>query len=60
VRAHYPEVDLELLKMLPPTPSGRVDMDALYAACRDTTNCIARQIITESDRQRANRDAVVR
>jgi hypothetical protein len=26
VRAHYPEVDLELLKMLPPTPSGRVDM----------------------------------
>jgi hypothetical protein len=35
VRAHYPEVDLELLKMLPPTPSGRVDMDALYAICRD-------------------------
>jgi hypothetical protein len=34
VRAHYPEVDLELLKMLPPTPSGRVGMDALYAACR--------------------------
>jgi hypothetical protein len=32
VRAHYPEVDLELVKMLPPTPSGRVDMDALYAA----------------------------
>jgi hypothetical protein len=60
VRAHYPEVDLELLKMLPPTPSGRVDMDALYAACRETADCIARQIITESDRQRANRDAVVR
>jgi hypothetical protein len=59
VRAHYPEVDLELLKMLPPTPSGHVDMDALYAACRETTDCIARQIITESDRQRANRDAVV-
>jgi hypothetical protein len=26
VCAHYPEVDLELVKMLPPTPSGRVDM----------------------------------
>jgi hypothetical protein len=59
VRAHYPEVDLELVKTLPPTPSGRVEMDALYAACRETTDCIARQIITESDRQRANRDAVV-
>jgi hypothetical protein len=59
VRAHYPEVDLELVKMLPPTPSGRVDMDALYVACRETADCIARQIITESDRQRANRDAVV-
>jgi hypothetical protein len=59
VRAHYPEVDLELVKMLPPTPIGRVDMDALYAACRKTTDCIARRIITESDRQRANRDVVV-
>jgi hypothetical protein len=59
VRAHYPEVDMELVKMLPPTPSGRVDMDAHYAACRQTTDCIARQIITESDRQRANRGAVV-
>jgi hypothetical protein len=58
VRAHYPEVDLELLKMLPPTLSGRVDMDALYATCRETADCIARQIITESDRQRANRDVV--
>jgi hypothetical protein len=42
VRAHYPEVDLELMKMLPPTPSGHVDMDALYAACRETADCIAR------------------
>jgi hypothetical protein len=58
VRAHYPEVDLELLKMLLPTPSGRVDMDDHYAACRKTANCIARQIITESDHQRANRDAI--
>jgi hypothetical protein len=59
VRAHYPEVDLELLKMLPPTPSGRVDMDALYAACRETVDCIARQIITESDRQRVNQAGLV-
>jgi hypothetical protein len=42
VRAHYPEVDLELLKMLPPSPSGHVDMDHHYAACRDTADCIAR------------------
>jgi hypothetical protein len=59
VRAHYPEVDLELLKMLPPTPSGRVDMDALYATCRETADCITRQIITESDRQRANQAGLV-
>jgi hypothetical protein len=59
VRVHYPEIDLELLKALPPTPSGRVDMDPHYAACKDTTDCIARQIITESDRQRANQGVVV-
>jgi hypothetical protein len=40
VRAHYPEIDLELLKTLPPTPSGHVDMDALYATCRETADCI--------------------
>jgi hypothetical protein len=50
MRVHYPEIDLELLKILPPTPSGRVDMDPHYAAYKDTANCIARQIITESDR----------
>jgi hypothetical protein len=33
---------LKLLKTLPPTPSGRVDMDHHYAACRDTTDCITR------------------
>jgi hypothetical protein len=55
VHAHYPEIDLELLKALPLTPSGRVDMDHHYAACRYTADCIARQIITKSDRQRANR-----
>jgi hypothetical protein len=54
VRAHYPEVDLELLKALPPSPSGRVDMEHHYAACRGTADRIAQQIITESDRQRAN------
>jgi hypothetical protein len=42
MRARYPEVDMELVKMLPPTPSGRVDMESLYAACRQTTDCIAR------------------
>jgi hypothetical protein len=55
VHVHYPEIDLELLKTLPPTPSGRVDMDPHYAACEATAKCIARQIITESDRQRANK-----
>jgi hypothetical protein len=54
VRVHYPEIDLELLKTLPPTPSGHVDMDPHYAACKATADCIARQIITESDRQRVN------
>jgi hypothetical protein len=58
VRVHYPEVDLELLKALPPTPTGHVDMDPHNAICRDTADCIARQIITESDRQRANRGVV--
>jgi hypothetical protein len=58
VRVHYPEIDLELLKALPPTPSGRVDMDPHYAACRDTADCIARQIITESDHQRVNQGVV--
>jgi hypothetical protein len=58
VHAHYPETDLELLKTLPPTPSGRVDMDDHYAACREMADCISRQIITESDHQRANRDVV--
>jgi hypothetical protein len=42
VRAHYLEIDLELLKTLPPTPSGHVDMENHYAACRDMADCIAR------------------
>jgi hypothetical protein len=57
VRVHYPEVDFELLKMLPPTPNGRVDMEPHYAACKAMVDCIARQIITESDRQRVNQGA---
>jgi hypothetical protein len=58
VRAHYPEVDLELLKMLPSSPSGRYNMDHHYATCRTTGDCIARQISVESDRQRANQGVV--
>jgi hypothetical protein len=42
MRAHYPEVDMELVNMLPPSPSGHVDMDADYAACRQTADCIVR------------------
>jgi hypothetical protein len=34
--------------------SGRVDMDPHYAAYKATADCIVRQIITESDRQRVN------
>jgi hypothetical protein len=34
VRARYPKVDMDLVKTLPPTPSGRVEMDAHYSACR--------------------------
>jgi hypothetical protein len=59
MHVHYPKIDLELLKMVPPTPNGRVDMDPHYAACKATTDCIARQIITKSDRQRANKGVVV-
>jgi hypothetical protein len=54
VRAHYPEIDLELLKTLPPSPSGRCNMEHHYAACRGTDDCIVRQIVIESDQQRAN------
>jgi hypothetical protein len=57
VRAHYPEIDLDLLKTLPPSPSGRYNMEHHYAACRGTGDCIARQIVVESDRQRASQGA---
>jgi hypothetical protein len=42
VRAHYPEIDIELLKTLPPSPSGRYNMEHHYATCRGTCDCIAR------------------
>jgi hypothetical protein len=54
VRVHYPEVDMELLKRLSPTPSGRVDMVAHYSACKGTADHIAGQIIFESDQQRTS------
>jgi hypothetical protein len=56
VLVHYPEVDMELVKNLPPTPSGRVDMTTHYSTCRQAADCIASQIIVESDQQRAGRD----
>jgi hypothetical protein len=59
VQARYPEVDMNLVKTLPPTPSDRVEMTAHYSACRRTTDCIATQIISESDHQRASRDLLV-
>jgi hypothetical protein len=41
MRVHYPEVDMELVKRLPSTPSGRTDMTVHYAACQQATDCIA-------------------
>jgi hypothetical protein len=59
VRACYPEVDMNLVKALPPTPSGHVEMTAHYSACRQTADFIATQIISESDHQRVIRDPLV-
>jgi hypothetical protein len=59
VREHYPEVDMNLVKTLPPTPSGHVEMAAHYSACRQAADCIVTQIISESDHQRASRDPLV-
>jgi hypothetical protein len=59
VHVHYPKVDMELLKGLPQTPSGRVDMVAHYSACKGTTDYIAGQIITESDQQRTSGNPVL-
>jgi hypothetical protein len=59
VQAHYPVVDMKLVKMLPPMPSGRIEMATHYSACRHATNCITAQIISESDHQRASHDPLV-
>jgi hypothetical protein len=59
VRVHYPEVDMELMKRLPPTPSGRVDMVAHYSACKHTADFIAAQIVTESHQQRVGQNPVL-
>jgi hypothetical protein len=50
---------MELVKKLPPTPSGHTDMTAHYSACRQAADYIAAQIISESDQQRAGRDLLV-
>jgi hypothetical protein len=59
VRACYPEVDMNLVKTLPLTPSSRVEMTAHYSACKQTANFIATRIISESDHQRASQDPLV-
>jgi hypothetical protein len=59
VRAHYPEVDMNLVKMLPLTPSGRVEMTAHYSTYKETDDFIATQIISESDHERMSRDPLV-
>jgi hypothetical protein len=53
VRVHYPEVDMELVKRLPSTPSGRTDMTTHYTACGRAADYIAVLIIDESDKERA-------
>jgi hypothetical protein len=50
---------MDLVKTLPPIPSGRVEMDAHYSTCKQAADCIAGQIIVESDHQRANQAALV-
>jgi hypothetical protein len=59
MRVHYPEVDMELVKRLPPTPNGRVDMVAHYSVCKQTADFIATQIVTKSDQQRAGQNPVL-
>jgi hypothetical protein len=56
MRVHYPEVNMKLVKTLPPTPSGRTDMTAHYTACGRAADCIAVQIIDESIKERAGRN----
>jgi hypothetical protein len=44
---------MELVKTLPPTPSGRTETTSHYAVCHRAAKYIATQIIDESDRERA-------
>jgi hypothetical protein len=53
MRIRYPEVDMDLVKRLPLTPSGRTDMTPHYAACHRAAKFIAAQIIDESNRERS-------
>jgi hypothetical protein len=53
LRVHYSEVDMELVKTLPPMPSRCTDMTSHYAAYHRAAKYIAVQIIAESDRERA-------
>jgi hypothetical protein len=50
---------MELVKRLPSTPSGRTIMTAHYAAYRRAADCIAAQIVDESDRERAAQNPLV-
>jgi hypothetical protein len=50
---------MELVKKLPPMPSSRVDMTSHCSACRQAADCIAAQIIVESDQQRAGQNPLV-
>jgi hypothetical protein len=59
MQVHYPEVDMELVKKLPSTPSGCIDMTAHYTAYRRAAECIAARIIDESDQQRAAQNPLV-
>jgi hypothetical protein len=43
---------MELVKKLPPMPSGRTNMTSHYAACHRAARCIVAQIVDESDMER--------
>jgi hypothetical protein len=59
IRVHYPEVDMDLLKRLPPTPSGCVDMVAHYSVYKATADHITGQIIFKSDQQKTGGNPVL-
>jgi hypothetical protein len=55
VRVRHPEVDMEVVGTLPPTPGGCTDMMVHYVVCHRAAKAIAEQIITKSDKERATR-----